>query len=816
MKRVLSRLAGSILLASFAGLACSAQNWQPLGPVDHVSKIAAGVRMNAGERQVTVRAVNDSTVRVEVASKGAPAAEKSWAVISESNATAPKVMLSERSDSVEISLASGSVRIMKNPLRIIFLDAQGNVINQDSARDPMAFNGAAFRVTKDMPETENYFGLGDKTTLNLRDRAFTLWNTDARGWEEASDPLYKSIPFFMGLHNGRAYGIFLDDTWRSWFDFGKTSRDSYSFGAEGGRLNYYFFFGPDPKKVLMSYADLTGKAPLPPLWALGYQQSRYSYYPEARVLEVAKTFRDKNIPCDVIYLDIDYQDHLRPFTINRDYFPTFEQMIRDLRHEGFSVIAITDLHIAKVPGYKPYDQGLSQDEFVKNPDGSVYVGKVWPGDSVFPEFTLTRARVWWGSLYKDFVGMGIRGFWNDMNEPATFDTSTRTIPLDVVDRLDDGTSVDQRAIHNVFGMLNSRATYEGLRKLENNERPFVLTRASYAGGQRYAATWTGDNHSTWNHMRISIPTLLNLGLSGFPFVGDDIGGYAGNPAPDLLTRWTELGAFNPIFRNHSETGSRYREPWVDGPAHEALRKKFIEERYRMLPYLYTLAEESSRTGLPMMRPLFLEFPQDEALATNQDEFMLGSDMLVAPKIRNFDSGYAVEFPAGDWYDYWSGKKAVITLDKNGRTLAVNPSLGELPVFIRAGAIVPEEPVVQSTLDSPQGALELRVYPGPHCAGNLYQDDGHTFNYTRGEYLRLAFTCSEPDAKSIDVRMAAPQGSFTPWFHEMRFTIYGLDAAPRSLRVDGKESRDFQYDAAEKSVTATLPYKAAPLELEIHE
>ncbi|MGH7744844.1 MAG: TIM-barrel domain-containing protein, partial [Candidatus Dormibacteria bacterium] len=474
MKRTFHRLAVAGIAALLAGISCFAQGWQSLGPADGIAKLPAGVRLTAGDRQVTVTVISDSTVRVQVERKGAPPAEKSWAVLPENSSSAPKVSVSEQSNAVEISLASGSVRIMKNPLQIVFLDAQGKVINQDSTRAPMAFNGASFRVTKVMPEGEEYFGLGDKTTLNLRNRAFTLWNTDAYGWQESTDPLYKSIPFFMGLNDGRAYGIFLDDTWRSSFDFGKASRDTYSFGAEGGELNYYFFFGPDPKKVLMSYADLTGKAPLPPLWSLGYQQSRWSYYPESRVLEVARTFREKKIPADVLYLDIDYQDHLRPFTINRDYFPTFEKMIQDLGQEGFSVIAITDLHIAKVPGYKPYDDGLSKDEFVKNPDGSMYVGKVWPGETVFPEFTLTRSREWWGGLYKDFVGMGIRGFWNDMNEPAIFDTSTRTMPLDVVDRLDDGASVDQRSIHNVFGMLNSRATYEGVRKLNSNERPFVL------------------------------------------------------------------------------------------------------------------------------------------------------------------------------------------------------------------------------------------------------------------------------------------------------------------------------------------------------
>src|SRR5260370_21194 len=469
-------------------------------------------------------------------------------------------------------------------------------------------------------------------------------NTDDFGWQESTDPLYKSIPFFTALRNGKGYGIFLDNTWRTYFDFGKASRDSYSFGADGGQLNYYFLFGPDPKKVLMSYADLTGKPPLPPLWSLGYQQCRYSYYPESRVRELAQTFRKERIPADVIYLDIDYQDAYRPFTINRQYFPSFEALIPDLRKMGFSVIAITDLHIAKVPGYKPFDTGLAADYFVKNADGTLYVGKVWPGDSVFPEFTLSSVRRWWGTLYKDFVDMGIRGFWNDMNEPAIFNPD-KTMPLSVEHRLDDGTTLDHRAVHNVFGMQNSRATYEGLVQLEGNERPFVLTRASYAGGQRYAASWTGDNSATWNHMRLTIPTLLNLSISGDPLVGVGIYGFPAHLRPDPPTRWMALGAFNPIYRNHAQKGSANREPWVDRPEHEVVRKKFIEQRYRMLPYIYSLAEEMSRTGLPIMRPLFMEFPADQSLNANQDELLLRPQLLVAPNMSDSGGAYDVKLPS---------------------------------------------------------------------------------------------------------------------------------------------------------------------------
>ncbi len=382
------------------------------------------------------------------------------------------------------------------------------------------------------------------------------------------------------------------------------------------------------------FTALVGRTPLPPLWSLGYQQSRYSYYPEARAREIVQTLREKKIPADAIYFDIDYQQGNAPFTVNREDFPHFEKMISDFRAQGMRTILITDLHIKKDPGhgYVPYDSGIKQDVFVKNPDGSVYVGKVWPGDSVFPDFTLSRVRDWWGGLYKDFVNMGVAGFWNDMNEPATFQTLSKTMPLDNVHRLDDGTTLDHRAIHNVYGMENTRATHDGLLKLRPDERPFVLTRAAYAGTERYAATWTGDNSATWNHIGMSVPQIMSLGLSGYALVGADVGGFAGSPPVDLLTRWYELGVFYPIYRDHAAKGTADHEPWASGPEQEAIRKRYIELRYKLLPYIYTAMEETSRTGVPLMEPIFLEYPGAEDYYGEDHKFLFGRDLFVAPVV----------------------------------------------------------------------------------------------------------------------------------------------------------------------------------------
>ena len=787
------------LAFAFCATSASAQGWQHLGAVQRVEKVADGLELTAGHTRVRITAFSDSVIRVRVAPEGKFSKDFSWAVIA--SPQPPAINIADTKIELRMTAGNTTVLIQKSPLLIRFADAAGNVLLADEPALPMAFDGSRVHVWKKMPADENYYGLGDKTgPMNRRNRAFTMWNTDQFGWSESTDPLYKAITFFMGLHKGVAWGVFFDNTYRSSFDFGKESPDYFSFGAEGGELDYYFFAGPEPKNVVQQYTALVGRSPLPPLWSLGYQQSRYSYYPEARVREIASTLRAKKIPADVIYLDIDYQQGNAPFTINREYFPHFEQMVADLRLQGFRLITITDLHIKKDPGhgYFPYDSGAKNDVFVKNPDGSTFVGVVWPGQSVFPDFTLTRVRDWWGTLYKDFVGMGVSGFWNDMNEPALFERADKTMPLDIRHRLDDGTTLDHRAIHNVYGMENVRGTYDGLRKLQPDERPFVLTRAAYSGAQRYAATWTGDNSSTWNHLNMSTPMLLSLGLCGYSMSGDDIGGFAGSPPADLLTRWFEVGALNPIYRDHTGKGTLDQEPWVHGPQHEAIRRRYVELRYQLLPYIYTAIEETSRTGLPAMRPIFLDYPQAEDFYGNNRDFLFGSDLFVAPVTTEMVDAEEVQLPPGDWYDYWTSQKLS---GKNKITL--HPALDEMPLYVRAGAIIPTQPIVQNTGETPKGPLALRVYPGEDCHGSLYQDDGHSFAYQRGELLRVSYSC-QASVSAITVKSTTDKDSFQPWWNSAEVTVFGAGAQPKEVRIGDRATHEWRYDAAGHSVIFTVP------------
>lgn len=789
-----STLRSAVFCLCFTAVPCFPSSAQQPPAGSSLVHTKSGISLSASGTLLRVDALRPDVLRVRLERTGHPAEDASWAVLPEAR-TARVPVTSEPN-----GFSTSALRVtVGTDQQLTVTDLAGNVLQSDAA--PTRWEGAGFKVSKQMSADDHIFGLGDKPgPLDRAGEAFVMWNTDHFGWQESTDPIYKSIPFFMDVHSGRALGVLFDNTFRSFFDFGRERTDRYTFSAPDGPLDYYLLYGPDAKKVLNDYAWLTGPTPLPPKWALGYQQSRYTYSPRTRLEEVAARLRADHIPSDVLWLDIDFQYKNRPFTVDPVTFPDFPGLLHKMSDEHFHTVLITDLHIAHVTdgSYAPYTSGHAGDHFVKE-HGQEYVGPVWPGPSVFPDFTQQQSRVWWGTLFKDFVADGAAGFWNDMNEPAVFVYPSKTMPDDVVHRIDEPGFAKRTAmhpeIHNVYGMENSRATEEGLLTLEPNLRPFVMTRASYAGGQRYAATWTGDNSSTWNHLRQTTPQLLNLGLSGFSLAGADVGGFAGSPPADLLTKWLMLAAFQPIDRDHSAKGTREHEPWVDGPEQEAIRRRYIEERYRLMPYLYTTAEETSRDGLPIIRPLFLEFPKATADGTPLDlegggEFMFGPDLLVAASPSPEEiAPYEVHLAPGLWYDYWTGEKLdrrapVVGRDREIRDPAattlkpimVTPKLDELPVYVRAGAVVPMQPLVQSTDEIPNGPLTLRVFPsapGQPCGGDLYDDDGKSFNFRKGQFFRLHVSCEVAQDGTVRVSIPRPEGQWHPWWHAYRVEVIGL-------------------------------------------
>ncbi|MDB5694272.1 MAG: alpha-glucosidase [Alphaproteobacteria bacterium] len=772
---------------------------------------ADGIEARRGALLMRVTALTDAVLRVRIARNGTLPEDASWAVARESRLRS--VPVRRTAD----GFATAGLRVHLGPdLRLRVEDEGGRTIVADDA-EPIRFDGRGFILRKFLPRAEHIFGLGDKTgPLDRRGGTFVDWNTDAYAFTRATDPLYKSIPFFIGVGGpGGSYGILLDNSWRGWFDFGHRDPEVTSFGAPDGPIDYYILAGPSTAEVVRRYTDLTGKAPLAPLWSLGYQQSRYSYMSAEEVRTLAERLRRERMPTDVVWLDIDFQDRNRPFTVDRKAFPDLKGLAGDLGRQGIRLVAITDLHVARAPGqgYAPYDSGLAGNRFVHNPDGSVYVGKVWPGDSVFPDFTDAGARAWWGGLFRPLVDAGIAGIWNDMNEPSVFETPNLTMPLDAVHRIAGDDFAPRAArhaeVHNIYGMENNRATYEGLRALSPDERAFVMTRASYAGGQRYAVTWTGDNGSTWDHLALSIHQLINLGLSGFSYAAADVGGYTGGPSPELMTRWFEIAAFTPVFRDHSAKGTPRAEPWVDGPEQLAIRRRFVEQRYRLLPYLYALADQNARTGDPIMRPVFYDYPA--ALATPCDQsmaFTLGKALLIAPPPKpESPQAYEICLPAGGWYDLWTGR--AVTGGAGTAPFDIvreTPRLDRLPVYVRAGTILPSQPLVQSTGEVPKGPLTLDIYPGEDCGGTIYLDDGHSMAFQRGAYLRQRVTCRLVAPGRLEIELAPSKGSFVPWWHEISVRVHGW-AGPAAVS-SGRATVASDFDAPANLLHFELPAMAA--------
>ncbi|MCK4660586.1 MAG: glycoside hydrolase family 31 protein [Phycisphaerae bacterium] len=756
------------------GSPASAQ-WNHLEAVAAYDLDDAVLTLECGSATVRIEAVSEHVIRVRLAPEGRFGRDFSWAVL-DSTPKGKFSRLQEAPAYIQVSTGALEVVVQRDPCRLKILGAGGEALVVDDPARGMAWgctsesSMAAVRVWQQLPDKVAIYGLGEKTgALNKRGRAWTMWNTDECAYGLAEDPIYKSVPFFICARNGRFHGVFFDNPWRSSFDFGQRDRGILSFGAEGGELNYYVIAGPDPKDVVRRYTALTGRMELPPKWALGYHQSRYSYCPEAHVREVASTFRQKRIPCDVIYFDIDYMDGYRCFTWNPKHFPDPKKLMGDLHEMGFHTVAIIDPGIKQDPGYFVYDEGTKRSAWLTKPDGETYVGRVWPGPAVFPDFTNPQVRRWWSSLYPPFLdSCGIDGIWNDMNEPSDFDGPNKTVPLNL--RHDnEGEPASHRACHNIYGMQMARATFAGLEQARPDRRPFVITRAAYAGGQRYGASWTGDNISTWGHLRMSIPMVLNLGVSGMPFVGPDIGGFVVGATPQLYARWIQVGSLLPFCRTHTGWSSPNQEPWSFGPEVEEIARQSLERRYAMMPYLYTLFEESTRTGLPIIRPPWMEFPEVRGWHFNVS-FMLGPDVYVIP-IDWPDAREATRpLPPGAWFDLHTG-----LIHGGGQWVKLDVDLKTLPMFVRAGAIIPMQSPVQSTTHAPDEPLILDVWPFGDSVGWLYEDDGQSLSYRKGEFRRTRFQC-RVDGDTVHFTMLEPEGSYVPPKRAPLVRFHGLTSA----------------------------------------
>ncbi len=740
-------------------------------------------------------ALADDVVRVRVVAAGeSPSDRLSYARDPGARWDGPSSWtVRDGGDVVEAETAALRVRVTAGTGAFVVTDRQGVVLLDAHA---LPDEGVGHAVS--LEPSDRLFGLGDKAfSLDRRGHHVEMWNTDAYKYGRGTDPLYKSVPFVLKQGTEAAVGLFYDNSYRARFDLGATEAGRMAYHADGGALDLYLVHGPTPLGVVETYARLTGRTPMLPRWALGYHQCRYSYMDEAEIREVAEGFRSRQIPCDALYFDIHYMDGYRVFTWDHDRFPDPAGLLGDLAADGFRSVVIVDPGVkADDPDYPVYRDGQDRDAYVRYPDGAEVHGEVWPGRCAFPDFTDPDVRDWWGALHRGLVEAGVDGFWNDMNEPALFSVEhvegsmdaehdVGTIPDDARHAFD-GAGASHAQAHNVYGQQMQRATFEGLRALSPERRPFTITRAAFAGSQRFGTSWTGDNSATWDHLTLAVQTCLSLGVSGMTFTGSDVGGFVGVPTGELLARWTQVGALTPLFRNHSAVDTPRQEPWLFGDEVERVCRQAIELRYRLLPALYTALWQAATHGTPILRPLPLVHPDDETIRrTSPLGFYVGDSLLAHPVLQQGQTEREIYLPdaRAGWVDFWTGERL------DGRqTIWTETPLDRIPLYVRGGSVLALGPVRQHS-GEPVERLELHVYPAPgrHTSW-LYEDagDGHGDAWIgrldlADDGAHLAVTCSVA-------------GDHAPEWAGWDVVVHGLGGAPARVTVAGREV-DAAYDGA---------------------
>ena len=692
--------------------------------------------------------------------------------------------LEEFEDKLILSTNILRVAINLQSFSLAFFDQNDKLLNQDDSFG-VAWIGTEVTAYKKLQQNEKFIGLGEKTgNLNRFGNAYTHWNTDYFAYGVGDDPLYLSIPFYLGVHHQGHYGIFLDNTHKSLFNFGASNNRFASFSAEDGDLDYYFFHYPSISEIITAYTWLTGRMQMPPKWALGFQQCRYSYYPESEVYAVAQAFRDKKMPADVIYLDIHHMEAYKVFTFDGEKFPNPKALITHLKEKGFKVVVILDPGIKTEESYSPFREGLEQGLFVNYPDGQTYEAQVWPGWCAFPDFTKPATRSWWEEKMAFYTEAGVDGFWTDMNEPASWGQCTpNLLEFDY-----EGEKASHRKARNVFGMQMARSTQAGASKQAPEKRPFVLTRSGFAGIQRYAAAWTGDNIASEEHMLAGIRLVNSLGISGVSFAGYDVGGFAGEASKGLFARWMSIAAFSPLYRAHSMINTKDAEPWAFGEEVEEISRNYLNFRYSLLPTLYSAYYQSTHNGLPLAASLAIHYPQDETIYQTafQNEYLFCNTFLVAP-VESFREISKVYLPQGEWYYLYTDQKY-----QGVQIIYQDSPLNYLPVYVQAGKIFAQQSPTQHTGMAPDSTLSLHLYRGKTGSTyNHYEDAGEGLGYQEGEFFSREFQY-QPENGSLKINRA--QGPFSSHFAKIRLFFHGfesLDLLLNGTKQDLK-STDFAF------------------------
>lgn len=802
----LGGLASLAALVSTQALCGQQAGYTFLGAARSYERLPSGIIVRTEEGSLRVDAIAGVGLRVRVRfdSGGATAFPPTHSLATgDTEPSLGTAKVREDADTIVVAGEGLVASVSRHPVRLAVRDAAGHELLRESF-GAGSQNGRLAHVIRDAPGAR-YFGLGEQPmSLDRRGSVFPFWNTDRYEYRPGDVPIYSSIPFYLRILDGVVHGVLYDNPFRGEMDFAARLKETVTYtadgGLDGGELRYYVIAGPRLDSTLARYTRLTGRTPLPPRWALGYQQSRYSYFPDTTVLDLAREFRRRDIPADVLYLDIDYMNGFRVFTWSPTNFPRPRQMLDTLAAQGFKVVTIVDPGVKVDSGYAVYRDLIARRGFVALPDGTPYVGDVWPGRSVFPDFSRAAVREWWGGQQAPLIDTGVRGIWNDMNEPSVFGGLTMS---DLALFQGDGQPGPHLEYHNQYGTLMARASFEGLRRLRPTRRPLVITRAAYTGVQRYSSVWTGDNTASWEHLRLSLSMILSLGLSGVPFAGSDIGGFVGAPSADLYARWLQSAALIPFCRTHAFNGSPRREPWSYGREYERANRATIRLRYRLLPALYTAFHQHTRNGSPVVRPLFWDAQDDSAAFSVQDAYMLGDHLLAAPVVDSGAQERSVSLPPGRWYRLGSddafdgGHRVTVPAPSVAYDGGDTTGLRGLPIFVSAGAVIPMQTVVAYDGARQLDTLELEVYPGT-ATSELYEDVGDGYGYQQGEYRSTVFrTVAEPRRLTIAL---ARSGAFAG------ATLFGVtihdSEAPRRAVVDGRAIRT-EYDAQRRTIRFTV-------------
>ncbi len=747
-----------------------------IGAVKNIHRVNGGLEGNAVEAHFSIQVYAPQVIRVRV-TKNKSFRDFSYALVSDSIPTCNDFTISEQPDRIILTTALISAEIIKKPsFRVIFKNRNGEVVNEDEegAAFGTTYIGDKVSVYKKMQSSERFVGMGEVLgNLDKRGMGFALNNTDTYKYGDVRLPMYGSFPFYIGIHHSQVYGLFFNNTYRTYFNFGQSTPDFVSVNMDGGDADYFYFYDSSIAKIIAHYSAITGRMPLPPKWSIGYHQSRCSYYPQSKVLDVARSFRDRKIPIDCIVIDADYLHEYEPFRINTNRFPDLKSLTSKLAAMNLEVTASVNPGIKIDSTYEAHHDGLKQGVFLKYGDGKLFVSDIYPSTNHYVDFTNPKGRAWWIDKMEFLPENGIHGYWNDMNEPAV---GGSYLPDNLMFDFD-GHKANALEAKNVYGMQMARSSYLSAMKYSPTRRPFILTRSGFSGVQRFAAMWSGDNTASNEGLLSSVLINSQMGLSGMPFFGYDVGGFIGDGTSDLFKRWIEVGIFSPFCRNHKGFFFTANEPWAYGEEAEAISKSYIGFRYRMMPYLYSAFQQASLTGMPVQRSLCMFHPFDEKIYNSdyQYEFMFGDAMLVVP-VTSKESIKKIYLPSGDWYDIYTDE-----MIQGSREWMSEVPIYKLPIFIKSSSILPLQTLVQSTRELPSDTLLLHVFNGKDKNNfDYYEDAGDGFEYQQGAYCSRLMEFDPTQRKFIFNKQ---NGSYQSGFSKVKLIFHGFGNQLKSMEVN---------------------------------